>query len=78
MEDHKRSLFRVNVHPEYAQAVDDIVRLVIIQCVVQAMFTMNSPEAFPFFSAPFLATVLYIVIGVGAYWLVFRKVLLFV
>lgn len=73
-----RSLFRVKVHPEYAQVVDDVVRLLIIQCVVQAMFTMNSPEAFPFFSAVFLATILYIMLGVGMYWLVFRRVLMFV
>lgn len=74
----ERSLFRVRVHPEYVHVVDDIVRLVIIQCVIQSMFYLNDPSAFPFLSPIFVATLLYIIVGVALYWLVLRKVLLFV
>lgn len=78
MEEQPRSLFRVGVQDEYVHVIDDVIRLVLIQVVVQMMFYLNSPGDFPFFSPTFVAVVLYIIIAVSAYWLVFRKVILFV
>ena len=77
MEAHE-SVFRVGIQDEYVHVVDDVVRLVLIQIIVQFMFYLNSPDDFPFFTPTFVAIILYIVLGVSFYWLVFRKVLLFV
>lgn len=78
MVEQSRSLFRVGVNDEYVHVIDDVIRLIMIQVVVQMMFYINSPKDFPFFTPTFVAIVLYIIIGVSAYWLVFRKVVLFV
>lgn len=72
------SVFRVGVQDDYVHVIDDVIRLVMIQVIVQLMFYMNSPVDFPFFTPVFLAVLLYIIIGVSAYWLVFRKLVLFV
>ena len=79
---HERGIsncvFRVGVQDEYIHVVDDIIRLVMIQVIVQLMFYLNSPADFPFFTPTFFAILLYIILGVAFYWLVFRKVVLFV
>ena len=74
----RASVFRVGVQDDYIHVIDDVIRLVLIQVIVQLMFYVNSPVDFPFFTPVFMAVVLYIVIGVAAYWLVFRKLVLFV
>ena len=75
------SMFKVKVtdriDEEYIYVIDDIVRLVIVQLIVQTMFYMNSPEQFQF-TWMFFATLLYIIIGVSFYWLVVRKLIVFV
>ena len=73
-----RSVFRIGVEDNYIHVIDDVIRLVMIQVIVQLMFFLNSPVAFPFFTPVFFAVLLYIIIGVSAYWLVFRKLVLFV
>jgi len=74
----RESVFRVGVQDDYIHVIDDVIRLVLIQVVVQLMFYMNSPAEFPFFTPVFFAVLLYIILGVSAYWLVFRKLVLFV
>lgn len=72
------SVFRVGVEDDYVGVIDDIMRLVLIQIVIQLMFYLNSPTDFPFFTPSFVAILLYIVLGVAFYWLIFRKIILFV
>jgi len=46
----------------------------IIQIVAQMMFYIADPVANPFWSPVFVQTLLFLLIGVLAYWLVFRNV----
>ena len=50
MVEQSRSLFRVGVNDEYVHVIDDVIRLIMIQVVVQMMFYINSPKDFPFFT----------------------------
>jgi hypothetical protein len=61
------------VGKDYIGYVEDIMRMVTIQVIMQAMYFMRSPSIETFFSASFGELVLYIVLGVTFYWLVVRK-----
>ena len=75
------SLFKIPVSnrldEEYIFVLDDIVRMTIVQLIVQTMFYLNSPTDFPF-TWMFFSTLLYIILGVSFYWLVVRKLFAFI
>lgn len=60
---------------EYIDAVDDVLRMIVIQVMVQFMFYLNDPTENTFFTETFFATLLYIVLGITFYWLVVKKVI---
>ena len=57
---------------EYTGMVDDIMRMVTIQVVIQFLYYLNSTDA-PFWTADFVLLVLYVVLAVCFYWLVVKK-----
>lgn len=54
----------------------DIARMVCIQIMIQAGFALSHPDRY-FWSAEFVAIMLYIVLGVMFYWLVLRRLVTF-
>lgn len=64
--------------PEYISLFNDIARFLIIQISIQTLLVTIDPGAYSLFSADFLILLMFIVIGVMAYWLVFRKIISFV
>ena len=60
---------------EYIDAIDDVLRMIVIQVMVQFMFYLNDPTENTFFTETFFATLLYIVLGITFYWLVVKKVI---
>lgn len=77
----QQALFSINVSSkigkEYVIVLDDIARMLIIQFTIQVMqFLSNSNES-ALFSAEYVLTSLYIILGVALYWLVFRNVIKF-
>lgn len=63
--------------PDYVQMLNDILRMGIIQIVVQVLFSIVNPAENPFFSTIFLQTIGFVVIGVLVYWLVIRSLIQF-
>lgn len=64
--------------PEYISLFNDIARFLIIQISIQTLLVTIDPGAYSLFSADFFILLMFIVIGVMAYWLVFRKIISFV
>lgn len=76
------SLYTVNISdrfggPEYAGMVNDILRFVTIQVAIQIMLVLMDSERFSFFSLDFLILLMFVVIGVMLYWLVIKKIIVF-
>ena len=70
-------MYTINVskylNPEYIALLDDIARMVTIQIVIQLMIFLSSPSTNSFFDIRFFEILLYVVLGVSAYWLVIKK-----
>lgn len=60
---------------EYLDYLEDIIRMIIIQFVIQFMFYIKDPNENVLFSAYFIELVLFIIIGVSVYWLIFKKLI---
>ena len=54
--------------------LNDLVRMGIIQLVVQFLFFVVNPMDNPFFSTIFLQTIGFVLVGVLVYWLIVRNV----
>ena len=61
----------------YIELINDIIRMITIQFVIQFLFYINGPENAIFFSIDFFLLVIYIVLGVCVYWLIIKKLVVF-
>ena len=59
--------------PDYVMYVDDVMRMVTIQCIIQIMYFLRDPSLGALINTSFVELVLYVVLGVSFYWLVVRK-----
>ena len=57
--------------------LNDLVRMGVIQLIVQMLFSVVNPTENPFFSTLFLQTIGFVMIGVLVYWLIVRSVFSF-
>lgn len=62
---------------EYIHMFDDIVRFIIIQVSMQLLLVTVDSSAYSLFSADFFILLMFVVAGVMAYWLIFRKLVVF-
>ena len=62
------------VSPEYIPFVEDLIRMVVLQFVVQMMYFFKDPLRCTLFTFEFVELLLYAIVGVSVYWLVFKKV----
>jgi len=71
------SLFEIelDIDKEYLPMINDLVRMGVIQLVAQFLFSITTSEKF--FSQIFLQTLFYLLIGIGVYWLIMRKIIIF-
>ena len=58
---------------EYIPYVEDVMRMVTIQVIIQLMMFLQSPSTNKFFDIRFFEIIFYVVLGVTAYWLLVRK-----
>jgi hypothetical protein len=61
------------VDKEYIPYVEDLIRIIILQVVIQFMYFVKDPSNNDFFSINLLELIIYISIGVSVYWLIFKK-----
>ena len=67
----------LDLDPAYFPMLNDVVRMGVIQLVVQFLFFAVNPAENPFFSTMFLQTIGFVVVGVLVYWLLIRNVFVF-
>jgi hypothetical protein len=58
---------------EYVPFVEDLMRMIVLQTVIHFMYAMRDPCTTPFFSIAYVELLLYVILGVAAYWLLFKK-----
>jgi len=61
---------------EFQAAFHDILRLLVIQIVTQFLLYCSNDSKYRFFDSSFLQSLIYLVLGIGVYWFVVRKLLL--
>lgn len=61
------------VDKEYIPYVEDLIRIIILQVVIQFMYFVKDPSNNDLFSINLLELIIYISIGVSVYWLIFKK-----
>ena len=70
-------MYNINVSQylskEYIAFLDDVARMVTIQIVIQLMVFLSSPSTNSFFDIRFFEILLYVILGVSAYWLIVKK-----
>ena len=57
-------------------ALNDTIRMLVIQVVVQIIFVLRNPEI-ELLSNIFIENTLFIILGVMVYWLIFNHVIIF-
>lgn len=77
-----QSVYRVDITrilgKEYVGMFNDMARFMIIQFAIQIMLVTMDPSHYSIFSKEFVILLLFVIIGVSLYWLVFKKIVLFV
>jgi hypothetical protein len=63
--------------PEYVAVVDDVLRTLIIQIIVQALLAAVDSNT-TFFSSMFWLILMYLVLGIAFYHLLFKKLFIIV
>ena len=64
-----------NIDKEYIFYIEDVIRMVVLQLIINFMYFSKDPTNHTFFSLEFFELVLYIVIGISVYWLIFKKLI---
>ena len=77
MDKIEKSLFKIKISKEYKDYIDDLVRMGTIQIIANIMFYVSNPMDNKMFSIMFAKTLLFILLGVSVYWLIIKKVILF-
>jgi hypothetical protein len=62
-----------HIGPGYIPMIEDLVRIYLIQVVVQFMLFIRSPSHYSIFDCDFLENLIYIGLGMCVYWLVFKR-----
>lgn len=61
------------IDKEYIPYIEDLIRIIILQVVIQIMYFVKDPSNNDLLSLNLLELVIYICIGVSVYWLIFKK-----
>lgn len=70
------ALFVVPLPDDYGAFLQDLVRMLTVQIVVQVMVALQTSQA-SLLDGNFFALLLYVALGVAAYWLIVKRVLRF-
>lgn len=74
----KEALYVVELpNKDYVDFINDIIRMIIIQFMIQFLFYINHEEETSFFSLDFVLLIIYLILGVCVYWLVIKKLIIF-
>lgn len=74
------SIYNIQLPEEYKQYYPlfyDLMRMFMVQIVVNLLFFISNPKSYKFLNAMFMKTLLFIIVGISSYWLVIRKIVSF-
>tara|TARA_Y100000389_G_scaffold144704_1_gene143110 strand:+ start:5098 stop:5334 length:237 start_codon:yes stop_codon:yes gene_type:complete len=77
MENSDKSLYKLKISKEYKEYIDDLVRMGTIQIIANIMFYISNPMDNKMFSQMFAKTLIFVLLGVSVYWLIIRKLIIF-
>ena len=77
-EQGEKSIYQFKISKEYKEYIDDLVRMGTIQIIANMMFYISNPIDNKVFSEMFGKTLLFILLGVSVYWLIIKKLIIFV
>ena len=60
---------------EYLPLINDLIRMAAIQITAQLLHCSRTPEA-SFFSSGFIQMLSFVLLGIGVYWLIIRKIII--
>ena len=61
---------------EYLPLINDLIRMAAIQVTAQLLHCSRTPDA-NFFSSGFIQMLSFVLLGIGVYWLIIRKIIIF-
>ena len=70
----QNTLFYIKIPLEYRALCQDISRMLTIQIITNYLLHLSNPKEIQFMSYDFIKTLLYLLIGIVAYWLVTTKI----
>ena len=72
------SIFKINVNDEYKPLLEDIIKVFVILTVTDILnFMANNSKKNMLFGNNYWDLLLFLLVGVCAYWLVFKKIIVF-
>ena len=73
----KKSIYNYFIPLEYRSPINDIIRMVTLQVTTNLLLCISKGDIKSFLSKDFINTLLFIILGIGLYWLVIRKIITF-
>jgi uncharacterized membrane protein SirB2 len=64
-----------NLGEDFVPFIDDTLRMVTLQIIIQFMFFLRDNKENPFFCESFFELLFYIILGLMFYWLIIRKII---
>jgi hypothetical protein len=65
------------IDKEYVPFIEDLIKILLLQFVLQFMYFLKNPTDHPFFSFDFIEMMIYIFLGTSVYWLIIKKLVSF-
>ena len=73
----KKSIFNYFIPIEYRSPINDIIRMITLQVTTNLLLCLSKGDFKSFLSKEFINTLFFIILGIGLYWLVIRKIITF-
>ena len=71
-----RSLFKFQTEEDYANMINDILKMITILVVVNILMYINSPSQNTILSLVYLKLCIFIILGLVTYWLIVKNIIL--
>lgn len=62
---------------EYIDYINDLIRIVVLQIMIQFLYFVNGDKNTSFLSIDFILLIIYLVLGISVYHLIVKKIINF-
>ena len=73
----KRSIYNYFIPIEYRSPINDVIRMITLQVTTNFLICLSKGNYREFLGKDFIQTLIFIILGIGLYWLVIRKIITF-